>query len=167
VSETTEVSKSFPEKWKASFEGLLYLGYLEKQVEIPFHKFLVRTLTAGEKINISLITAELSDTLGYGRAYRSAVVAAGLVLVDDQKLIAAEKDVDLLRQKYDYVITSWHDPIIDILFEAINELEGQVVEVLQELDIINIPTTQPIFEENEEGGDDPKDGSQTPTFFTT
>ena len=153
-------SKSFPEKWKAPFEGLLYLGYLEKEVEIPFHKFTVRTLTAGEKINISLITEELANTLGYGRSYRSAVVAAGLVLVDGQKLIAAEKDVDILRQKYNYVISVWHDPIIDILFEAINELEGRVVEVLQELDIIKISEITPLFEAPVEGDEDPKDGSQ-------
>jgi hypothetical protein len=159
--ETTEISKSFPEKWKAKFEGLLYLGYLEKEVEIPFHKFIVKTLTAGEKINVSLITSELTNTLGYGRSYRAAVVAAGLVLVDGQKLIVAEKDVDVLRQKYNYVINSWHDPVIDILFEAINDLEGQVLEILQELDIIQVPAlVQPIFEE-EDGEEDPKDGSQT------
>lgn len=163
MSEVME-SKSFPEKWKAPFEGLLYLGHLEREVEIPFHKFVVRTLTAGEKINVSLITAELSDTLGYGRSYRAAVVAAGLVLVDGQKLIAAEKDVDVLRQRYDYVTTMWHDPVIDILFEAINELEGQVLEVLKELDIVKIAEIQPLFEEDKENGDeDPKDGSQTPT----
>jgi hypothetical protein len=161
VPETKEVQKSFPDDWKVPFEGLLYLGYLEKEVEIPFHKFVVRTLTAGEKINVSLITAELADTLGYGRSYRAAVVAAGLVLIDGQKLIAAEKDVDVLRQKYDYVITSWHDPIIDILFEAINELEGKVLEVLNELDIIKLaPDIVPIFEEKKEGDEDPKDGSQ-------
>ena len=158
-----EVSKSFPEKWKTPFEGLLYLGYLEKEVEIPFHKFVVRTLTSGEKINISLITSDLSDTLGYGRAYRAAVVAAGLSLVDGQKLVVAEKDVDILRQKYHYVTSSWHDPVIDILFEAINELEGQVLTILQELDIIKIDNPVPIFEKDPESDEDPKDGSQTPT----
>jgi len=161
--ETTETSKSFPEKWKAQFEGLLYLGYLEKEVEIPFHKFVVRTLTSGEKINISLITSDLSDTLGYGRAYRAAIVAAGLVTVDGQKLVVAEKDVDTLRQKYNYVIASWHDPVIDILYEAINELEGRVLTVLQELEIIKIDAPTPIFQKDPESDDDPKDGSQTLT----
>jgi len=158
-----EVNNSFPDKWKAPFEGLLYLGYLDKEVEIPFHKFTVKTLTAGEKIGVSMITAELADTLGYGRAYRAAVVAAGLVLVDGQKLIASEKDVDILRQKYNYVITSWHDPVIDILFEAINELEGKVLEVLSELDIIKLAKITPIFEEEKTGNEVPKDGNQTPT----
>jgi hypothetical protein len=164
VTIETESDNNFPDKWKAPFEGLLYLGYLEKEVEIPFHKFAVKTLTAGEKINVSLITADLADTLGYGRSYRAAIVAAGLVLVDGQRLLAAEKDADILRQKYNYVINSWHDPIIDILFEAINELEGRVIEVLQELDIINVSKITPIFEEeNKDGDDDPKGGSQTPT----
>ena len=156
-------SNTFPDKWKAPFEGLLYLGYLEKEVEIPFHKFTVRTLTSGDKIAVSMITAELADTLGYGRSYRAAVVAAGLVLVDGQKLLISERDTNILRQKYDYVITSWHDAVIDILFEAINELEGRVLEVLDELDIIKLNKVTPIFEENKSGDEVPKDGSQTPT----
>jgi len=163
VPNTKEI-QVFPEKWKAPFEGLLYLGHLEKEVEIPFHKFVVRTLTSGEKIKISLITSELADTLGYGRSYRAAVVAAGLISVDGQKLIVSEKDVDTLTQRYNYVITSWHDPIIDILFEAINELEGQVLTVLDELDIVKINKITPIFEDDAKASDDdPKDGSQTNT----
>ena len=160
---STDHTNAFPEKWKSPFEGLLYLGYLEDEVEIPFHKFVVRTLTSGEKIKISLITAELSDTLGYGRAYRAAVVAAGLISVDGQKLIISEKDVDTLTQRYNYVINSWHDPVIDILFEAINKLEGNVLSVLDELDIIKINKVTPIFEDDKEASDaDPKDGNQTP-----
>jgi len=161
---STNPENSFPNEWKIPYEGLLYLGYLEKEVEIPFHKFIVRTLTSGEKIKISLITSELTDTLGYGRAYRSAVVAAGLVSVDGRKLIVSEKEVDTLTQRYNYVTASWRDPIIDILFEAINDLEGQVLTVLDELEIVKINKIVPVFEdETRASDDDPKDGSQTPT----
>ena len=78
----------FPEEWKQPFEGLLYLGYLHKEIKkIPFHTFVVRTLTVNEKLEITLVTKDYQDTVGYGRAYRAAVVAAGLESVDGRELI--------------------------------------------------------------------------------
>ena len=69
---------TFPEEWKDEFEGLLFVGYLQREItSIPFHKFVVRTLTINEKLEISLITKPYLDSIGYGRAYKAAVVAAG------------------------------------------------------------------------------------------
>jgi len=161
LSDTLIVSSdSFPEKWKQEFEGLLYLGYLQKEVlDIPFHKFVVRTLTINEKLEISLLTKEYVDTLGYGRAYRAAVVAAGLETVDGRTLLPAVKGTNVLRQKFEYIINSWYDAVIDILFKQIDELEGQVLIVLQELGIFKSDSNiTPIFKDEEEEKEDPKDG---------
>ena len=155
---TTE-SITFPDEWKRQFEGLLYLGHLEKKVtSIPFHEFTVRTLTVSDKLEISLLTKDYVDTSGYGRAYRAAVVAAGLQTVDGRSLVSSSKGINVLRQKYEYVVNGWYDPVIDLLFKEIDELEGQVLMVLKELGIINVDTITPIFEDEEKNGDDPKDG---------
>jgi hypothetical protein len=153
-------SDSFPEKWKQEFEGLLYLGYLRKEVlDIPFHKFVVRTLTINEKLEISLLTKEYVDTIGYGRAYRAAVVAAGLETVDGRTLLPSNKGTNVLRQKFEYVINSWYDPVVDILFREIDDLEGQVLIVLQELGILKSDSDFiPIFEDEAKDKEDPKDG---------
>lgn len=153
-------AERFPDQWKDRFEGLLYLGYLHKEVtSIPFHTFVVRTLTVNEKLEISLATKEYQDTLGYGRAYRAAVVAAGLESVDGQELIASVKSTNIFRQKFEYVINSWYDGVIDLLYMEIDALEGQVLKVLQELGIYaSNKDGTPIFKDEKGTGDDPKDG---------
>ena len=149
----------FPDEWKESFEGLLYLGYLHKEVtSIPFHTFVVRTLTINEKLEISLVTKEYIDTVGYGRAYRAAVVAAGLESVDGRALIPSAQGTNVFRQKFDYVVNSWYDGVIDILFGEIDELEGRVLKVLQELGILPSTEVTPIFEDEKGNTDSPKGG---------
>ena len=150
----------FPEEWKEPFEGLLYLGYLHKEVKkIPFHTFVVRTLTVNEKLEITLATKDYQDTVGYGRAYRAAVVAAGLESVDGRELIPSVKGTNTFRQKFEYVINSWYDNVIDILFAEIDELEGQVFKVLQEIGIFPKDSiVTPIFKDEDESGDTPKGG---------
>ena len=149
----------FPDEWKESFEGLLYLGYLHKEVTtIPFHTFVVRTLTVNEKLQISLATKEYQETVGYGRAYRAAVVAAGLESVDGRALIPSAQGTNVFRQKFEYVINSWYDGVIDILFQEIDDLEGRVLKVLQELGILPSTEVTPIFEDEKKTSDTPKGG---------
>ena len=149
---------TFPEEWKDEFEGLLFVGYLQREItSIPFHKFVVRTLTINEKLEISLITKPYLDSIGYGRAYKAAVVAAGLMSVDGKELIPSNRNINIVRQKYDYVIDNWYDAVIDILYEEIDALENRVMMVLQELNIIE-PILPPDIFEQEEETDNPKGG---------
>ena len=149
---------TFPEEWKDEFEGLLFVGYLQREItSIPFHKFVVRTLTINEKLEISLITKPYLESIGYGRSYKAAVVAAGLMSVDGKELIPSNRNINVVRQKYDYVTDNWYDALIDILYEEIDTLENRVMMVLQELNIIEPILPQDIFEQEEET-DNPKGG---------
>ena len=155
--EVQETVTTFPEKWRIPFEGLMYLGYLEKTVEIPFHKFVIRTLMPAEKIEVALICRELQDTFGYNRGYKAACIAAALVSADGEPILVSEKQRGAVRQKYEYVINTWHDVIIDILYQAVNELELEVAQLLHELGVIELPGQVPAG----------KDGSSTLTSSTT
>jgi len=163
--EQSQTSESFPDEWKDEFEGLLYLGYLQQEVnEIPFHKFVVKTLTINEKLEVSLITKPYLESIGYNRAYKAAIVAAGLVSVDGRELIPSNKRINIVKEKFNYIIDSWYDVVIDLLYVAIEELEMKVILVLQELDILKKPETGAIFvDETVEGNDNPKDGNPTLT----
>lgn len=141
-----EAFSSFDSKWRRAFEGLTYLGHLETEVNIPYHSFVVRTLTTGEKIKVTELIQHLENSIGYARAYRAAVVAAGLVLVDGQPLLVGSRKVDAISQKYQYVIDNWYDFIIDTLYDKINELEGTVVSVLKELGVYNEKKTVAVVE---------------------
>jgi uncharacterized protein YuzB (UPF0349 family) len=150
---------TFPDEWKDEFEGLLFLGKLQREVtRIPFHKFVVSTLTVNDKLEISLLTKPYLDTIGYGRSYKAAVVAAGLISVDGRDLIPGNKNLNVIQQKYDYVAGNWYDAVIDILYEEIEILENRVVLVLQELGIIKQTIPFDVFQETQEETDTPKDG---------
>ena len=110
-------------------------------------------------MEVSLITKDYVDTIGYGRAYRAAIVAAGLQYVDGRELLPSSSNISILRQKFDYVTTSWYDSVVDILYREIDELEGRVLRVLQELGILKVESEiVPIFADEKEEGDSPKDG---------
>jgi len=152
-------TESFPEEWKDEFEGLLFVGALQREItKIPFHKFVVKTLTINEKLEISLITKPYLESVGYGRAYKAAVVAAGLVSVDGKELIPSNRVINIVRQKYDYVVNNWYDTTIDILYDEIDALENRVIFVLQELGIIEPIIPLDIFQKTQEETDTPKDG---------
>lgn len=156
--EVTQNVDTFPEEWKDEFEGLLFLGYLQKEVtQIPFHKFVIRTLTINEKIDVSLITKPYVDSVGFNRAWKSAVVAAGLVSVDGRELVSSNKSINSLQQKYDYVTSNWYDIVVELLYEEIQKLEDTVIIVLGELGIIPRVATTSVFEDEQES-DIPKDG---------
>lgn len=158
---------TFPEEWKDEFEGLLYVGYLQREVtQIPFHKFVVRTLNVNEKLEVSLITKPYLESIGYSRAYKAAIVAAGLMSVDGKQLVPSSKNINVVRQKYEYVINNWYDNVIDLLYKEIELLEDRVILVLQELGILEPLIQLDIFEKTQEETDTPKDGKQTPTSFS-
>lgn len=152
--------ETFPDAWKEEFEGLLFLGYLQKEVtQIPFHKFIVRTLTVNEKIEISLLTKPYVETVGFNRAWKAATVAAGLVSVDGKELISASKSKNILLQKYEYVINNWYDIVIELLYNEIDMLESKSIIVLQELGIIEPVIPEDIFKGIAKENDTPKDGN--------
>ncbi len=149
---------TFDDKWKKDFEGLLYLGKLEKEVtSIPLHKFVVRTLTVNEQLEVLLITQPYADGIGYARAYKAAVVAAGLVSIDGKELIPSDKNSNVLRQKWEYVTNGWYEPVIDILYEEIDQLHARMIEVCQEIGVLpKEDDIVQIFAENG-GSGDPKE----------
>jgi hypothetical protein len=150
---------TFPNEWKDEFEGLLFLGKLEKEVDrIPYHKFVVRTLTINEKLEVSLLAKPFIETIGYGRAYKASVVAAGLVSVDGRDMIPLSKGINVIRQKYEYIINNWYDTVIDILYQEIDALETKVIIILEQLGIIEPLVPQSVFEQSEEDQDTPKGG---------
>lgn len=127
----------FDPKWREAFEGLLFLGHLEDTVEIPGHSFVVRTLRTGEKLEALQVCRPYEGSISYARAYRAAMAAAGLVLVDGSPVVVASRTVGAVRQKYDYLVNNWYDPVIEVLYERIDALEGQVVRIMEEMGVYN------------------------------
>lgn len=156
VEDDTESSAfTFDDRWQNDFEGLLYIGHLEDTVEMMGHEFRIKTLTQREKLKISLLSKPYEQTtMGFLKAYRAACCAAGLLTVDGQPLFSAQKNVDSLQQKFNYVTENWHEPVIDLLYAKIDQLEGKSLEVMRDLGFFGEPEAAvEIFDE--EGPDEP------------
>ena len=123
-----------------------------------YHKFVVRTLTINEKLEVSLLAKPFIETIGYGRAYKASVVAAGLISVDGRDMVPLSKGINVIRQKYEYIVNNWYDAVVDILYDEISALETKGILILQELGIFDPMVTESVFEQTEEEKDTPKGG---------
>lgn len=131
-----EGTSGFDPRWREPFEGLVYLGHLESEVDFAGHRFVVRTLKTGEKLEALQICRPYEDSISFARAYRAAIAAAGLVSVDGMPIIVPHKGISLVRQKYDYITQNWYDIVIEQLYLEIDRLEGQVVKIMEELGVV-------------------------------
>lgn len=123
----------FDPKFRQDFEGLMYLGRLTDTFEWLGHSFTIRTLTAGEILEVGLLHKQYAGTLADVKAYQAAVVAACVVYVDDQPMplpITTDPADTALLNKFRYVLKRWYPPILDVIYERYLLLEARVQEVL-------------------------------------
>lgn len=108
-------------------EGLLYLGKLTSNVTIYGHAFVLKTLTRGERLAVTLVTKEYEDTLGEADALQTALVAASIITVDGRPLylpLSPEDDgkaLDRVRIHFEH-ICKWYDPLLEALYAEIGLL---------------------------------------------
>jgi hypothetical protein len=123
----------FDTRWREPFEGLVFLGRLQKTFRWMGHKFLIRTLVTDEVLEVGLLHAQYVNTLADVKAYQAAVVAACVIKVDDQPmpLPITDDQVDTpLAARFEYVLKHWFPPILDVVYEEYLELEVTVNKVL-------------------------------------
>lgn len=118
----------FPPESADDINGLLFLGHLEQQVSFAGHYFVIRTLKAGEEIEVALVTNEYKETAGFPKAWAIATVAAALESVDYAPL-AQRLGPDLalpIRQKFN-TVREYYWPVIEHLYdEYVLLLERQI-----------------------------------------
>jgi len=88
---------------------LIHAGRKEKQFELFGRTILLRTLTIEEELKVSEITKQYMGTDGYPRAYRTAVVAAAIRLIDGELLFnpVSEPEFDRMIVKKFEKLLDW------------------------------------------------------------
>jgi len=88
------------------------------------HSFVLRTLTVGEELAIGQVVNEFAGTIGQGKAFQTAVIAAAIVTVDGRELVEPlGPDTQAgLQAKFDYITRNWYMRTIDEVFAAYQEL---------------------------------------------
>lgn len=134
IAPTPERIPEFDPRWRDPFEGMLFLGRLEKQVTFWGHTFQLVTPSSNERLEISLLTKDYTETIGWEFAYSCALVAAYLVRVDGQDLpqpITNDDKDTALANRWRWVLSSLRKPVIDRLFEACAVLDADVRAILE------------------------------------
>lgn len=132
ASETEEPLPEFDPKHREDFEGLLYLGRLTHEFTWLGHRFLIRTLSVDESLEIGLVTREYEGTVSQPKAYQAAVVAACTVKVDGKPmpipLTEDPGDSGLVNRIA--TVKRWFPPTLDAVYEEYLLLEDRVAKVL-------------------------------------
>jgi hypothetical protein len=123
------------------FQGLLYLGALEKEFYWSGHRFKIKTLTQGELLEVGLITREYQGTLGDSKAYVTAFVAASIVSVDGHRLSSPLGPFEsALAANFEYIRDSWYPWVIDAIYNQCLELESRVNDIIEAMGKVPPPS---------------------------
>lgn len=123
----------FDPRHRESFEGLLYLGRLQKTFTKWGHTFVVRTVTTEQLAEIGLIVRDYMGTTVQNAVYQSAVVAACVMSVDGKPLpgsILIDNSNELTTVKFPYVLRNWMPAIREGIYDECFRLEVEAREVL-------------------------------------
>lgn len=123
----------FDRRWAEPLQGLLFIGALTKSFTSLGHRFVIKTQTVGEILEIGLLIAPYMGTVGETKAYQAANAAASIVSVDGQPIaipLTDEPDDTILRSKFEYIQQHWFPPILDVVYEEYLALEGTVEKVV-------------------------------------
>lgn len=115
--------------------GLLNLGKLTQRIELFGHVFVLKTLTVGEELAIALMVNEYAGTIGQGKAFQTAVIAAALVSVDGRPLVAAlGPDIQAsLSDSFEYIINNWYMSTVDAIWDAYQDLLIRQAQAYQDV----------------------------------
>ena len=104
--------------------GLLNLGSITRKFDVLGHTFVFKTLTIGEELAIGQIIDEYAGTIGQGKAFQTALIAAAIVSVDGRPLVAqlGPDTKASLQDRFDYITDNWYMKTIEAAFESYNEL---------------------------------------------
>lgn len=132
--EEPEEIPEFDPKHREPFEGLLYIGRLTKEFVWLGHRFVIRTLSDAEILEVGLLHRQYANTLSDIKAYQTAVVAACVQKVDGKSLpypISDEPDDTMLTNRFRYIADHWYPPTLDAVYEQYLVLESEVGQVIE------------------------------------
>lgn len=134
---TSMPEEEFDPQYKDDVDGLLWLGYLTRSCPLYGHHFILKSLTRGERLAVTLVAQEYSETVGLGMAMESATVSASLLTKNGvpfhPKLSETQDPIIRIREAFQEV-NSWYDPLIEALFTQYKFLNLRVAQAFAELE---------------------------------
>lgn len=124
----------FDEKYRQNFEGLLYIGKVQRTVKWLGHEFVIKTMTIDQILEIGQLHQPYSNTVADIKAWQALTLAASIVSVDGQPIALPVHDQETnLTARFNYIRNHWYPWVLDKLYEQYLILDAQVAEVIDEM----------------------------------
>lgn len=116
--------------------GMIFLGALTAEFDVFGHRVVLSTLTAGEELEVALVSKPYVDSRAEGHAMAIATVAAAIETVDGKEpwpKPLGPATGSALREKFEWLKENWHWATIDAVFNHYAELLLRQVDAFEEL----------------------------------
>jgi len=114
---------------------LVHAGRKECFPTIFGRKIHLRTLTIAEELKVSEITKHYVGTDGWGRAYRTAVVAAAIRKIDGKLLfdpISENEYREIIVKKYE-ILLDYYPLAVDQIYARYRDMELELLALVEKL----------------------------------
>ena len=120
---------------RTDVDNLLTNGFISSEVELAGHVFVLRTLTIGEELAVSMVCAEYDKNIAQHKAVATATVAASLETIDGRMLMHSlgPDPTTNIRQKFMYIRNKWYWSIIEELYQHYLLLIERQIRAFQDL----------------------------------
>jgi len=114
---------------------LINAGRKEVTFELFKRKIHLRTLTIDEELKVSEITKPFLQTDGYLRAYRTAVVAAAIRMIDGELFFNPISDVEfeqMIAKKFEKLL-GYYPLAVDQIYARYRDMELELLALVEKL----------------------------------
>jgi len=120
---------------RSDVDNLLSNGSISSEVSLAGHVFVIRTLTIGEELAVSLVCDDYKGNVSQPKAIASATVAAALESIDGRALMhrISPDPVVNIRHKFGYIRNKWYWSIIQELYQHYLLLVDRQIYAFQDL----------------------------------
>lgn len=124
---------AFDQRFRDEFEGLLFIGHLTDEFTWLGHRFVIRTLSTDEILEVGLLHKRYAETLADVKAYQGLIVAACIQAIDGRALPQPLGPEDSALLERFQQVRKWYPPTLDAVYSRYLQLESTVAKVIDSL----------------------------------
>jgi len=129
---TTPEPVEFDPQYKQSFEGLLFIGKVQRQFKWLGHTFVIKTMVLEDMLEAGQLHRPYVGTVADIKAWQSLMIAGSIVSVDGKPLpVPITDEITPLQTKFDYINQHWLPWTLDALYEQYLILDADVAGVIE------------------------------------
>jgi hypothetical protein len=134
VENAEERLPEFDPQFREKFEGLLYIGKLQRSFRWLGHEFVIRTPKVSDLLEIGRLHKSYANTVADVKAYQALVIASSVVSIDGQPLpLPFSNEETGLEAKFNYIQSHWYPWTLDKLYEEWRILDEETRQVHEAL----------------------------------